>query len=110
MADLAKSLLAVALIFHVADALQTTSCFALRGYRVTFLPMVIYGVLLWSVGLGGGCWLGFSAEIIGGPYGAHGFWAATATGIILVSIAIGSYAIYIAKDRLSDERMSHDKS
>ncbi len=109
VADLAKSLLAVALIFHVADALQTTSCFALRGYRVTFLPMVIYGVLLWSVGLGGGCWLGFSAEIIGGPYGAHGFWAATATGIILVSIAIGSYAIYIAKDRLSDERMSHDK-
>ena len=105
VAALAKSLLAVALIFHVADALQTTSCFALRGYRVTFLPMVIYGVLLWSVGLGGGCWLGFSAEIIGGPFGAHGFWAATATGIILVSIAIGSYAVYIAKDRLSDERV-----
>lgn len=103
---LAESLLGIAVIFHIADALQTISCFALRGYRVTFLPMCIYGILLWSVGLGGGCWLGFHAESFGGPFGAHGFWAATATGIILVSIAISTYAFYIAKDRLKDERVA----
>lgn len=103
---LAESLLGIAVIFHIADALQTISSFALRGYRVTFLPMCIYGVLLWSVGLGGGCWLGFHAESFGGPFGAHGFWAATATGIILVSIAISTYAFYIAKDRLKDERVA----
>ena len=107
VALLAQSLLGVAVIFHVADALQTISCFALRGYRVTFLPMCIYGVLLWSVGLGGGYWLGFHAESFGGPFGAHGFWIATATGIILVSIAISAYAFYIAKDRLKDERINH---
>lgn len=106
VALLAESLLGIAVIFHVADALQTISCFALRGYRVTFLPMCIYGVLLWSVGLGGGCWLGFHAEPFGGPFGAHGFWAATAAGIILVSIAISTYAFYIAKDRLKDERVA----
>ena len=106
VALLAESLLGIAVIFHVADALQTISCFALRGYRVTFLPMCIYGVLLWSVGLGGGCWLGFHAESFGGPFGAHGFWAATAAGIILVSIAISTYAFYIAKDRLKDERVA----
>ena len=105
VAALAGSILSIAVIFHVADALQTISCFALRGYRVTFLPMLIYGVLLWSVGLGGGYWLGFSAEKFGGPFGAHGFWAATATGIILVSIAISAYAAYISKDRLKDERL-----
>ena len=103
---LAESLLGIAVIFHIADALQTISSFALRGYRVTFLPMCIYGVLLWSVGLGGGCWLGFHAESFGGPFGAHGFWAATAAGIILVSIAISTYAFYIAKDRLKDERVA----
>ncbi len=106
VALLAESLLGIAVIFHVADALQTISCFALRGYRVTFLPMCIYGVLLWSVGLGGGCWLGFHAESFGGPFGAHGFWAATAASIILVSIAISTYAFYIAKDRLKDERVA----
>lgn len=106
VALLAESLLGIAVIFHVADTLQTISCFALRGYRVTFLPMCIYGVLLWSVGLGGGCWLGFHAESFGGPFGAHGFWAATAAGIILVSIAISTYAFYIAKDRLKDERVA----
>ena len=55
---------------------------------------------------GGGCWLGFHAESFGGPFGAHGFWAATAAGIILVSIAISTYAFYIAKDRLKDERVA----
>ena len=30
-------------IYHVFDAMQSVSSFALRGYRVTRLPMIIYG-------------------------------------------------------------------
>ena len=53
---------------------KTVSGFALRGYRLIFWPMVIYGVLLWAVGLGGGYWVGFGGQVLGGPYGALGFW------------------------------------
>ena len=49
--DLAASLLLFGCFYHVFDAMQSVSSFALRGYRVTFAPMLIYGVLLWGVGL-----------------------------------------------------------
>jgi len=99
---LAASLLLIGAFYHVTDAIQTISAFALRGYQVTFLPMLIYAVLLWSCGLGGGCWLGFHAESLGGPYGAHGFWMATGLGIVLVAISLGIYVNYISKLKLSD--------
>lgn len=47
------SLILFGILYHVFDAMQCVSSFALRGYRVTFWPMVIYGVLLWGVGLFG---------------------------------------------------------
>ena len=46
--------------YQIFDALQVTSAFILRGYRVAFWPMWIYALSLWGVGLGGGYILGFN--------------------------------------------------
>lgn len=100
---LAGSLLIFGIIYHVTDACQTVSGFALRGYRVTFAPMMIYGVLLWAVGLGGGYWAGFHAESFGGPFGAAGFWGATAIGLVLAGISLAVMALWVSRTRMHED-------
>jgi MATE family multidrug resistance protein len=52
--SLAASLLAWVALYHLFDAVQAVCVFVLRCYRVTVAPLVVYSVLLWGVGLGGG--------------------------------------------------------
>lgn len=96
---LAVALLLYGVIYHSTDACQTISSFAMRGYRVTFWPMMVYGVMLWAVGLGGGYWLGFSAQSVGGPFGAEGFWGATAFGLSLAGLTLAAMVTFVAKTR-----------
>ena len=100
--------IAVALLFFgctycVSDSIQCISSFALRGYRVTRAPMIIYGVLLWGIGIGLGYYFSFHAEYFGGPYGATGFWACTAVGLILTSICLSAMAFWVSHQRAKDE-------
>ena len=85
----ALSLIGWAAVFHVFDAVQGVSGFALRGYKNTFWPMVIYGVSLWGVGLLGGYWIALYDTPLGAPRGALGFWeaATVALGIAAFSLA-----------------------
>jgi MATE family multidrug resistance protein len=85
----ALSLIGWMAVFHVFDAGQGICGFALRGYKNTFWPMVIYGVSLWGVGLIGGYWIGFYDTPLGPPRGALGFWeaATVALGIAAISLA-----------------------
>lgn len=64
--------------FHLGDALQTVAAYVLRAYQVATLPMVIYVVALWGLGIGGGYVLAF------GPHGAGavGFWQAATAGLL----------------------------
>ena len=50
----ALPLLAWVALFHVADAAQTIAAFVLRAYRIATVPLVIYALALWGIGLGGG--------------------------------------------------------
>ncbi|MDQ3444677.1 MAG: MATE family efflux transporter [Pseudomonadota bacterium] len=85
----ALSLIGWAAVFHVFDACQGVCGFALRGYKNTFWPMVIYGVSLWGVGLAGGYWIALYDTPLGPPRGALGFWeaATVALGIAAFSLA-----------------------
>ena len=82
--QVALSLLGLAAVFHVFDAGQGVAGFALRGYKNTFWPMVIYGVALWGIGLVGGFWIGLHSTPFGPARGPAGFWEA---GLIAIAIA-----------------------
>lgn len=68
--------------FHVGDALQTVAAHVLRAYQVATLPMIIYVVALWGVGIGGGYFLAFGAN----GNGAVGFWQAATAGLITAAL------------------------
>lgn len=51
---MAAGLLGWVALYHLADAVQALGIFLLRCYRITLAPLVVYGVLLWGAGLGGG--------------------------------------------------------
>ena len=72
----AKQLFLFIAFYQAVDALQVTAAFILRGYKVTFLPMCIYAISLWGVGLAGGYLLAFNSFEITPEWliGAGGFW------------------------------------
>lgn len=101
--DLAATILLFGCFYHVFDALQTTSSFSLRGYRVTTMPMVIYGVMLWGVGLGLGFQFAFGFEWAGGPYGVFGFWGCTAAGLMLTGLTLAGMAEWVSRSFAKEE-------
>lgn len=96
--------MAVALIllvgfYHLADALQAVAVNALRGYKKSVVPMVIYSIALWGLGLGGGFLLGLT-DVFGHALGAPGFWMAAVFSLWVVA---GLMALYLnAVSRVKD--------
>ena len=89
---MAIPLLGWIVIYHFFDALQALCVFFLRCYRVAIAPLLVYGVLLWGGGLGGGYLLAYRGL---GPWpameSAAAFWATSAltlgaTAVIFIAI------------------------
>ena len=82
-------LLGWVLLFHLFDGLQALCVFVLRCFRVTVAPLVVYTVLLWGAGLGGGYLLAYHGL---GPWPAQGtanaFWMAS-------TFALGSASLVL---------------
>lgn len=98
----ALPLLGWVVLFHAADAVQTLAAFVLRAWRIATLPMAIYVLALWGLGLGGGYSLAFN---LGGAVpaawqGARGFWIASTSGLTLAALALaGLLAWVLARQR-----------
>lgn len=78
----AELLIAWVAIYHLLDAGQCLLYFALRAWRITLAPMLVYALGMWGVGVGGGWvlsryWFPHTAEA------AQGFWIAAIMGLIL---------------------------
>lgn len=86
----AAPLIALVAVYHVVDAVQAVAVNALRGYRKSAVPMLIYAVALWGVGLGGGYLLGFGG-LAGPPRGAAGFWQAAIASLLLAGGLVAAY-------------------
>lgn len=87
--SLASSLLVWVAFYHVADATQALCAFLLRCYRITLTPLMLYGVLLWGLGLFGGYQLAY--EGVAGrtaTQSAGSFWAASTIAIGLVATCL----------------------
>ena len=93
----ALSLIGWAALFHVFDAIQGVCGFALRGYKNTFWPMVIYGVSLWGVGLTGGYWIALYDTPLGPPRGALGFWEAATVALGMAAFSLAWLAADVSR-------------
>lgn len=81
----------------------------MRGYRVTTMPMIIYGIMLWGVGFIGGYYMCFHGEAFGGPYGVYGFWGATTLGLILTGICLSIMALLIGRHIAKNDEHSAEE-
>ncbi|SMG24735.1 MATE family efflux transporter [Paraburkholderia susongensis] len=79
--------------YHLFDALQISTAFVLRAYKVAVVPTVIYAIALWGVGLGGGYVLGFDTTGVTPPWltGARGFWVANTASLAIAGIGLLVY-------------------
>jgi MATE family multidrug resistance protein len=85
--------------YQLFDAVQVTTAFVLRAYKVAVIPTVIYAVALWGVGLGGGYLLGLDPLGISPPalHGAAGFWMGNSASLALVAACLLWYLRRVQK-------------
>lgn len=84
----AASLLFLAAIFQIPDAIQVCCAGALRGFKDTKVPMIIQTFSYWGVGLPIGCYLGLYLN-----WGAKGFWVGLICGLTSAAIML-SFRLY----------------
>ena len=95
---IAATLLGFVAIYHLVDSLQAVAVNVLRGYKRAVVPMVIYAVALWGVGLGGGTTLGLRGiEGWMAPLGAKGFWIAASASLMLAGGLVTAYFLYVSR-------------
>lgn len=96
----AAGLIAIIAAYHLVDALQTVVVNVLRGYKRTVVPMAIYVVSLWGVGLGGGYLLGLT-DLAGPARGAAGFWLAATASLLLAGALVFAYFLAVSQKALA---------
>ena len=96
VAEIAAILASYIALYQFFDAIQTVACFALRAYKISFVPLLIHLGCFWGLGLGFGYWLAFSAPV---PQGAAGFWQAAVVSTITASLLFGGLLWRVTKLR-----------
>ena len=79
------SLIGFMAAYQLFDAAQTVAAHALRGYKITFVPMLVHVAAFWGIGLAGGWWLAFRMQP---PMGASGFWLASLLSLIAAAMLL----------------------
>lgn len=92
---MATPLLVLLGFYHVVDALQNITVQILRGYKRATVPMIIYAVALWGVGLAGGYVLGLT-DWLGPARGVTGFWVASALGLSVAGVGVVLYFLHVS--------------
>jgi MATE family multidrug resistance protein len=85
------SLLIYAAVYQLADATQTIASGALRGYKLTAIPMLIHISSFWIIGLGLGITLGLTDWLTPAPMGVYGFWSALVVSLSAAALLLIRY-------------------
>ncbi|TFY99324.1 MATE family efflux transporter [Ramlibacter henchirensis] len=97
---LAGSLLQWVALYHLADSTQGVCVFLLRSYGVAARPLLVYCVLLWGVGLGGGYLLAYQGP---GDWPAlqtpAAFWGAGALALALTAAVFTALLWRVVRER-----------
>lgn len=96
---LGSTLMLFAAFYQLTDAMQTVASGALRGYKITTLPMAIHIVSFWGLGLGLGMVLGLTDWLLP-RMGVHGFWAALVVSLSVAGLTLVGYLSHISRQRL----------
>jgi len=94
--QLATTLIRYVAVYHLFDSLQAVSVNVLRGYKKSAVPMAIYAVALWGVGLGGGYVLGLT-DWVAQAEGVRGFWVAAMVSLALAGGMVTAYLLRVAR-------------
>lgn len=87
---IAVNLIGWVAIYHLADAVQAAVVNVLRGFKRSTIPMLIYAVALWGIGLGGGYYLG----VMRGE-GVDGFWLAAVASLTVAAMLVTAYFLRV---------------
>ena len=96
----ASGLIAYIAAYHFFDAMQTVPVNLLRSYKKTTVPMLVFAVTLWGVGLGGGYMLALTDTLVA-PMGAPGFWLAGAMAMALAGSLMTAYFLRVSSQALA---------
>lgn len=97
---LATSLMLLAMLYQVSDALQASMAGALRGYKDTRIIMLITLTSYWGVGLGGGHLMGRGHEwLLSGfeGFGVYGYWMGLIAGLSVAALLLGLRLVQTAR-------------
>ena len=81
--SIAATVLLFAGLFQPADFTQCTASYALRGYKVTKVPMFIHAAAFWGCGLLPGYLLAYRFDM-----GIYGFWTALIASLTIAAVAL----------------------
>ena len=104
---LAANLLLFAAFWQLFDATQVTAIGALRGYKVTVLPMVLMLAAFWLLGVPTGTWLGYHGALGSGPLKVSGFWAGLVIGLVTVSLGLAAGVRHVADRAVREREQRH---
>jgi MATE family multidrug resistance protein len=77
---------------------------ALRGYKITLMPMLMMAAAFWIVGIPLGIWLGYTGWPGQAPLEVYGFWIGLVSGLVLVAIGLTLALRQAANAHLADLR------
>ncbi len=85
---MAAGLLVIVAAYHLFDAVQCVCVFLLRCFGVATAPVVVYSLLLWGLGLGGGYALAYQGLAGGAPmHSPAAFWLAATLALAVTAVA-----------------------
>ncbi len=103
----AVPLLAWVALFHIADAAQTVSAFVLRAYRIATVPVIVYVLAVWGIGLGGGYVMAFDLGGVSPSWmlGARGFWSMSTIGLATAALGLAGFlSLKLRRDHRREAR------
>ncbi|AWY19567.1 MATE family efflux transporter [Moraxella bovis] len=93
---IASAIIFYAAAFQLVDAVQCVASYALRGYKVTTVPMIIHIIAFWGCGLLPGIVLAFYMGM-----GIYGFWTALVISLAVAAVFLGWYLERYSKRMVS---------
>ena len=97
---IAAAVLLFAAVFQLADATQCVASYALRGYKLTRVPMLIHAVAFWGFGLVPGYWLAYGYDM-----GIYGFWTALVLSLTVAAVWLVWYLEICSRVMAARKRM-----